>query len=655
MNWERYRDSYGPRVALKFPYDEKAKNALKSSLGFPGVKWDGNKKAWSVRDSPQDLDTALEILADYGYHYQGLEAKEYTEEESDIEITVRGQKLRMRWPYKPNYAEINAGVKSCGEAQFDKRTKEWIIPLIAGMEVAHAVEPIYEALATAIRAIPQVQEAHEVMAERVLLSSAIDAEHMWLAGLTQMEEVRPYQWVAPHMYLAGNRQRLLLGDEMGLGKSLQALLCVLGGQYRKTLIVCPSVVKVNWANEVAKWTDLKASVIYGRKMSDKDTHHDADITIINYDLLPHRYSEIFDLGYECIVFDECHNLKNKKSQRTQASTIIAMAPTVKGIICMSGTPILNRPSELFTVLNMLKPESFPNFFTFGKKYCGAIHNGYGWDFNGASNIEMSEDGHTVPLNHLLKDIMLRRSMDDPRLSKQMPELLETILEVEIDNKAYGEAYNTCMEQLEYYRTTGSGSLPPGMLLNILTELRHAAGRAKIDIAVNWAIDYYTQTGKPLVIFAHHKDVVSSLEKGLRCPKWGLKTVSGLITGSTADKDKQKIISAFQQGHVQFLICSTLTMKEGVNLDAADTALFVERQWVPAHEKQAAARVRRLTQESAICHKVVLSAKDTVDTHFDKVVSGKEAVVKAALDDDGEDKMAIAEAVAASLLKGRLRL
>jgi len=650
MNWERYRDSYGPRVALKFPYDEKAKNALKSSLGFPGIKWDGGKKAWSVRDSPQDLECALEVLADFNYHFVGLEAKEYTEGESDIEIVVRGQKLRMRWPYRPNYAEINEGVKSCGEAKFDKRTKEWIIPLIAGMEVAHAVEPIYEALATAIRDIPQVQQAHEVMAERVLLSSAVDAEHMWLAGLTQMEEVRPYQWVAPHMYLTGNRQRLLLGDEMGLGKSLQALLCVLGGQYRRTLIVCPSVVKANWANEVKKWTDLTASVIYGQKPSEKDTHHDADIAIINYDLLPHRYNEICDLGYECIVFDECHNLKNKNSQRTQASQIIVLTPTVKGIICMSGTPILNRPSELFTVLNMLKPESFPNFFTFGKKYCGATHNGYGWDFGGASNIETSEDGHTVPLNHLLKDVMLRRSMDDPRLSKQMPDLLETIMEIEVDRKAYDEAYNTCMDQLEYYRTTGSGSIPPGLLLNILTELRHSAGRAKIDTAVSWALDYYTQTGKPLVVFAHHKDVVSSIEKGLR-----LKAQCGLITGATADKDRQRIISGFQEGKIPFLVCSTLAMKEGVNLDASDTTLFVERQWVPAHEKQAAARVRRLTQGSSVCHKVVLSAKDTVDTHFDKVVSGKEAIVKAALDDNGEDKMAIAEAVAASLLKGRLRL
>ena len=125
-----------------------------------------------------------------------------------------------------------------------------------------------------------------------------------------------------------------------------------------------------------------------------------------------------------------------------------------------------------------------------------------------------------------------------------------------------------------------------------------------------------------------------------------------ITGSTPDKDRQRIIADFQEGKIPFLICSTLAMKEGVNLDTADTTLFVERQWVPAHEKQAAARVRRLTQESSVCHKVVLSAKDTVDMHFDKVVSEKAAVVKAALDGTDDDKTRIAQLVADSLLKER---
>ena len=553
-------------------------------------------------------------------------------------------RLVMKWPYKPNYADINAAVKSCGQAKFNGQKKNWSIPASAGVQVAKAIKPHYPELSEAILEIPEIVTANSVAAERVLLSSAIEAEPIWLAGLKHGELVRPYQWVAPHMFSAGGHNRLLIADDMGLGKSLQALLCILSGQYQRVLIVCPSVVKVNWTNEVEKWTEMNASIIYGYKKE----YEVSDITIINYDLLHARVDELLADDYDCIVFDECHTLKNQKAQRTKAAKRLATWPTVKGMIAMSGTPILNRPSEIFTVLNMLKPATFTNYYLFGKKYCGAIHNGYGWDFGGASNIETSDDGVTAPLNHLLKDIMLRRTMDDPRLSDQMPDLLQTIIEVDISRTQYDIVYNTLMDELEHYRTTGSGSIPPGLLLNILTDLRHAAGRAKVKAAVKWMDNYQEQYEKPLVVFAHHKDVV----EGIAQMRFENGDTELSITGSTPDSRRQRLISEFQEGHLPFLICSTLAMKEGVNLDAADTTLFVEREWVPAHERQAASRVRRITQESDVCHQVILSAANTVDTHFDKVVSEKEAIVKAALDGSESDKMIVAQAVADSLLAGR---
>ena len=190
----------------------------------------------------------------------------------------------------------------------------------------------------------------------------------------------------------------------------------------------------------------------------------------------------------------------------------------------------------------------------------------------------------------------------------------------------------------------------------MTELRHSAGKAKVEAASKWALDYM-KTGKPLVIFAHHKDVVDELSARLK-----LATITNNggslvanITGSTPDNERQRIIESFQAGKIAFLVCSTLAMKEGVNLDAADTTLFVERQWVPAHEKQAAARVRRMTQESGVCHKVVLSASNTVDTHFDKVVSEKAALVTSALDGSENDKMIVAKSLADSLLSGEVYL
>ena len=165
-------------------------------------------------------------------------------------------------------------------------------------------------------------------------------------------------------------------------------------------------------------------------------------------------------------------------------------------------------------------------------------------------------------------------------------------------------------------------------------------------AIDWMVLYWQTYKKPLVVFAHHKDVVEDIWS--RIDGVG----RGFITGSTPDKQRQELISKFQEGHLPFLICSTLAMKEGINLDAADTTLFVEREWVPAHERQAASRVRRITQESDVCHQVILSAANTVDSHFDKVVNEKAAIVKAALDGSEGDKMIVARAVADSLMAGR---
>lgn len=651
-SWQRYTDDYGQRIGLKFPYDEAAKNALRNVLDFPQLKWDGEKKMWSVVDDSAVIQIATDTLAQYGYTFDGLDApvEDYTAPVMKNGISVvlkQPDKLVMRWPYRENYQSINAAVKSCGNAKFNMDKKTWTIPLTAGLTVAEAVESHYGDLADAIRAVPEVGGAVQHAAERVLLSSAVDADPIWMYGLKEMEEVRPYQWVAPNMFVTGGQNRLLLADDMGLGKSLQALLCVLSGQFERTLVVCPAVVKHNWAKEIEKWTEMTSVVVDGRS----GEFESVPFTIINYDILHDRVEELH--GFDCVILDECHALKNPKAKRTKAAKRICREPAVKGIIAMSGTPILNRPIEMFSVLNLLKPATFNSEFTYAKQYCAAIHNGYGWDFNGASNIELSEDGVTLPLNHLLKDVMLRRSMDDDRLSEQMPDMIQNIIEVNLSGarrQKYDGIYNSLMDELEFYRTTGSGGLPPGFLLNILTRLRHASGLAKTEKAIEWARHYHQNTGKPLVIFAHHKDVIHELTEHLSAEVREGKARA--ILGDTPDTRRQTLIDQFQAGQLDYLVCSTLAMKEGVNLDRADTTLFVERQWVPAHERQAAARVRRLTQESEICQQVIISAADTVDTHFDKVVSEKQAIVDATLDGTMPDKEALAELVAQSLLSGK---
>ena len=655
INYTRYADDYGKRIGLHFPYDPAINVALKGALQFPDLKFDGNPpegvpKCWSITDKATSIQKAQDVLAEFGHD---LQVKAQKENESvpiappskkGIEVTFQHpDKLVMKWPYKANYASINAAVKSKGTAKFNKNASTWTIPVTDGPEIAEKVREHYAPLADAILAVPETVSASEEQQERKELSNAVEVtvEQRAIVEATLPEKLRevarPYQLVSPAMYVTGDRNRILIADEMGLGKSLQALMCAIAGGHSRVLIVCPAVVKLNWRAEINKWLEATVEVVSGRE---GDIVY-ANYTVINYDIIHDRLEQLRFEDFDCIIFDECHALKNKDSKRTKAALSLSNWPTVKGLIGLSGTPILNRPAEFYTVLTMLMPTTFNNWAIFVKRYCGAFKGLYGWVYSGATNIDVSEDNVTEPLTSVLADLMVRRTMDDPRLAETMPSLLQSTLMVEFDDRqraAYDNHFNGWMSDWEQFRDLGSGSMPPGWVLNMLTDVRHFTGKLKVEEAVKWAQHYHVTTDKPLVIFAHHVDVLHALFEELgdrRHPKYdGV----ALIDGSTPMKQRQEYIEQFQDGELCYLICSTMAMKEGVNLDRADTTLFVEREWVPAWEMQAAARVRRMTQESAICHQVILSARDTIDEHFDKVVELKAEVVAKALGPHSEQQI-----------------
>jgi SWI/SNF-related matrix-associated actin-dependent regulator 1 of chromatin subfamily A len=653
MTYERYTDNYGARVALKkVPFN--LKDEMKAALPFPQMVWNGGMGLWAIQDRADVIEKALAFLADHDITVDGLEYDETAiEVSSNATVTYTApDNLIMKWDFQPNWKEINAAMKSAaaGSAKWVNASKSWVIPIGVAMAVSTAVRPLFEALADAIEDNPQVKASHEATLQRVELSSAVETD-IELPDEEPFTSMRPYQRIAPVMYMTGGRERILIADEMGLGKSLQALGCVELARYERVLIVCPAIVKHNWAKEIEKWVHLAVQdreIISGEKGEIRP----ARFHIINYDILDARKEHLRAIGYDCIIFDEVHRIKNPKTATTKAALYIAK--NIDGIIALSGTPITNRPMEFFPTLNLMMPATFSNSFVFAKKYCNARKTEFGWDMSGSSNIDKSWDGQTTPLNHILRDFMLRRSMDDPRIAGEMPSLVESIIPVELTDKqttAYKNTHNSWMQSW-VDQQQNFGSTDAGFTLNMMTELRHEAGLHKVEAAVKWATTYFLENDKPLVIFAHHLDVIDELTERLLMSH-NEAFVVRCITGQTPSNEREIIIEEFQAGGSDFLVCSTNAMREGVNLDRANTALFVEREWVPAWEQQAAARVRRMTQEESTCHKVVLSAKDTIDSMFDQVVADKADLVERILDGEtGKTREAIGKALLTKLKKGK---
>ena len=446
-------------------------------------------------------------------------------------------------------------------------------------------------------------------------------------------QLYPFQYVGVRFAeLAGGR--CLIGDDMGVGKTIQAIAHIaLNTDKLPALIVAPASVKYNWKKECQAWMpSLTAEVLEGRK----GAMPQADIIVCNYDIIKGRQEQLLDYGFNIVVCDESHYLKNSKAQRTQATLEIAQAS--EHILCLSGTAITNRPSEFFTTLNLLRPNEFPSFFNYGITYCDGQENGFGWDFNGASNTE--------ELHHRTRDFCIRRLKKE--VLDELPDKVRTINTVQPSKtnlKRYNDLHRAWLEDYEMYAR--EGSIPKGFVLNMLTALRHECGLIKVDSAVDYIKEYNNITGKPIVVFAHHRDVLKGIT--LQLKESNLRV--GVIVGEQSAEKRQQMVEAFQANKLDVIVCATVAAKEGITLTSADTVLFVEREWTPAWEEQAEDRVNRIGQESQSVHAVYLSVAKTIDEKFDYVVEQKRKVVKAVLDGgDIGQREGIAKALIESMIE-----
>jgi SNF2 family DNA or RNA helicase len=182
-----------------------------------------------------------------------------------------------------------------------------------------------------------------------------------------------------------SRRAALLADDMGLGKTVQ--ICGLLNHrpdIRTVLIVCPAVMKTIWQQELSCWlcpeSGRSVFVCYGSKGEDA---LNSSITVINYDILSQCEKSLIERHWDLVVFDEGHYLKSRQARRTQVAKGLA-ADAARRVI-LSGTPMLNRPAELWSLLNLLDPVQWPSFYRFAHRYCAPQRAPWGWDFSGTSN------------------------------------------------------------------------------------------------------------------------------------------------------------------------------------------------------------------------------------------------------------------------------
>jgi SWI/SNF-related matrix-associated actin-dependent regulator 1 of chromatin subfamily A len=421
--------------------------------------------------------------------------------------------------------------------------------------------------------------------------------------------------------------KAMIADEMGTGKTIQAMSVLqLHPERRPAIIVCPASLKFNWRTELELWltTNDKVQVIN----SGKAAPISASVVVINYEVLGKWMEEIKRINPKIAIFDESHLIKNVGTGRTKAAS--ELAKQVPYRIELTGTPVLNRPLELYSQLTILDPVKYPPkaqdpqaYYRFAYAYCDPKQVEFTkrdgttethWTFNGASNLDQ--------LNNELKGLMIRRTKE--QVLPELPDKRRSAIPMALSNV---REFNTQLQDFKKWlllnRDRHDASLEA---LPKLEYLKQMCVEGKMKSSIDWLENSFIANGQKVVVFTMHQSTIDTLiEK--------FKDVSVSICGATSQKDREKAVIEFQNNpNILMFIGNIKAAGVGITLTAASSVVFLEFDWTPGIHDQAEDRCHRMGQKNAVnCYYVL--ADNSIDCVILEMLERKRHVVEQIVGDD----------------------
>lgn len=425
--------------------------------------------------------------------------------------------------------------------------------------------------------------------------------------------------------------RCLIGDEQGLGKTVQALACVkMHPELLPALMVVKSSLTMNWFKSTISWcgTDFIPDII--RTSKDRPSKG-ADVCIVTYDILnrissglkkeieekekeireaegleewhpipedrkkdiPEYKNPFIEYGFKTVILDECQQIKNPQSKR--ANEVREICAKVPHVIALSGTPIKNNGGEYFTILNILDPRNFREYSQFIRDYCEYVQTQYGYKVGGIRNMESFMD--------LTKDYIIRRTRKE--VLPDLPTLNRKFVHCDFASKKIEDDYKEMQEEFEdfFYENEGKKDFYKNVL-DMINKMRHKVGQNKVPFCTEFVTDFILDTNRKIVIFIHHHDVRDTLNLSLIREFEKIRKEGGTVANPllyTADLNpfqKDEVVTKFRDiPENRVLIASGLSAGEGINLQFCTDCIILERQWNPANESQMEGRFVRI---GAVC-------------------------------------------------------
>jgi len=637
---------HNDELILDFPFSSDEVHIIKQ---IQGAKWDKVNKVWKAPATSIGEVREFAIKHDFVIDNSVLtfdlpkklnKAAGMTHDESFIYLGFNYDPVKVR------------SVKTIPGATWHPPSKAWRIPKTAIQEA------IRWATMFKMEIPPELRIESDVVVstgrERADASRASSAS---LSIPTISGQLLPYQ-AAGVAYVAEAR-RCFIADDMGLGKTLQAIASLeyctsLGQSVYPAIVICPPNLILNWKNEVSKWAPHRSvAVTLDRSTLPLLGESPHDFMIIGYSNIGHWAKAI--KGYKSLICDESHFLKTPTALRTKAALKIAKTVTGGLVLCLTGTPVTNRPAEYASQLEVIgRLNDLGGTWGFYRRYCGAFKDKWGhWNISGATNLE--------ELNETLRsNCYIRRTKK--HVLKELPDVLHDTFMIQISDKAmeeYKKAEDDIVEflvlrakaiALELGKSPHSAAVVSRFKtesnehLVRLSVLRRLAAKAKMGSVKEW-VQSQIDAGEKVVIAAHHRDIVDMLANTFG----GLKIQGGMKVDAVeqAKKDFQEL--SIEDAPV--IVLSIQAAKTGHTLTAAQKVLFVELPWTPADVDQLYSRCHRLGQKGSVMVTYGI-ASGTIDEDILRLIKSKRRVTTVAIEGSfGEEEEEYAQG---ELMLGLLR-
>lgn len=422
----------------------------------------------------------------------------------------------------------------------------------------------------------------------------------------------------------------ILSDEMGLGKTKQAVIAAGETSEGAILVVCPASLKINWEREICMvYPEDEVKIISG---SINPNIEDEAWIVINYDILS-KHTELIDMVKDgritTVIFDEAHYIKDTKAIRTKAALTLALH--VKHVYCLSGTPVMNRPIELFALLRAVKHplankdgEAVSALRkAYGKRYCAAYFHRLGysgkgfWDESGASRLP--------ELRELTRDIFLRRMKKDVL---DLPEKILSVVSCELDSEdreRYNRAWDEYLAWIEAHpeENKNIGGVLSAQALIELGKLKQVCSLSKASRIVA-DIENAVDQGQKVIVFSQYTATIRRLDALLGNRGMGAVT----LTGEDDQQSRQQAVDSFQNDdETKVFIANIKAGGVGLTLTAASIVIFADMDWSPETHRQAEDRAHRIGQTGTV-NVYYYIAENTIEEDIIDILTQKQETIGA---------------------------